>query len=120
MMSISLDSSPVDIWRVSPKQIAEIESLNQAKEKLQEKNLPISIRAISYIRVCSVVMQILAKDFEDKMPESYSTILSSLHSLDMKWWRDCYVDTAGFLRSNDSKVQSLLQPINDFANKILA
>ncbi|OKH17902.1 hypothetical protein [[Limnothrix rosea] IAM M-220] len=99
--------------------MAEIESLNQAKQKLNEESLPLSKRAISYIRICSVVMQILAKDLEEKMPESYSTILSALYSLDIYWWRDCYVDPAGFLQSKNTKVQSLLKPINDFAHQVL-
>ncbi|AFY38818.1 hypothetical protein Lepto7376_2544 [[Leptolyngbya] sp. PCC 7376] len=120
MMSISLDSSPVDVWRVSPKRTAEIQNLNKAKEKLLEQSLPLSARAISYVRVCSVVMQILVKDLGDQMPDSYATILATLHSQDAQWWRDCYVDTAGFLQSKNTKIQALIQPLNTFVQKMMS
>ena len=119
MMSISLDSSPVDIWRVSPERTTEIQNLNEAREKLLEQKLPLSARAISYVRVCSVVMQILVKDLGEKMPESYSTILATLHSQDAQWWRDCYVDAAGFLRSKNVEVQALINPLNLFVQRVM-
>lgn len=119
MMSISLDSSPVDVWRISPQNHAEIDSLNQAKAKLLEEDLPLSIRAISYIRICSVVMQILVKDMGENMPLSYSTILAKLQSEDAKWWCDCYVDETGCLCSKNQQVQALIQPINTFVRLLI-
>ena len=119
MMSIPLDSYPIDVWRISPHNNAEIHNLNKAKSKLLEEDLPLSTRAISYIRVCSVVMQILVKDIGDKMPLSYSTILAALQSTDAKWWRDCYVDQCGYLCSKNQQVQALLQPINSFVQGVL-
>lgn len=120
MMSISLDSYPVDIWRISPQNNAEIDSLSQAKSKLLEDDLPLSTRAISYIRVCSVVMQILVKDIGDQMPLSYATILAALQSADAKWWCDCYIDQSGYLCSKNQQVQALIQPINSFVQGVLA
>ena len=120
MMSISLDSSPVDIWRVSPERTAEIQNLNDAREKLLEQDLPLSARAISYVRVCSVVMQILVKDLGDKMPDSYATILSTLYSQDSRWWEDCYVDAAGLLRSRNVEVQALIHPLNLFVKRVMS
>ena len=113
MMSIYLNSSPVDIWRVSPQNSTEIDNLYQVKSKLLDEDLPFSLRAISYIRVCSVVMQILVKEFGGTMPNSYSTILSELQSTDSQWWCDCYISLDGYLLSKNKDIQSVIQPIND-------
>ncbi|WP_019506623.1 hypothetical protein [Pleurocapsa sp. PCC 7319] len=96
--------------------------LNQlafARRKLFAPDIPLCLKAISYVRICCSAMKKL--DYfpsndrgsnDHKTP--YLSLLKSLSQRDSQWWNKCQVTNEGRLRSDDPIIDQLLQPLNHF------
>ena len=90
-----------------------------AKQKLFAPDIPLRLKAISYVRICCSAMKKL-----DYFPSSdrgsnyhktpYLSLLKLLSQTDSQWWNKCQVTYEGKLRSDDPMIERLLQPLNNF------
>ncbi|WP_019506817.1 hypothetical protein [Pleurocapsa sp. PCC 7319] len=95
--------------------------LTFARQKLLAPDIPLYLKAISYVRICCSAMKKL-----DYFPSNdrgsnhhktpYLSLLKSLSQTDLQWWNKCQVTNEGRLRSDDPIIDRLLQPLNDFVD----
>jgi hypothetical protein len=93
------------------------ENLAYARHKLLEKEMPMQLRAISYLRIsCSSFKKLieLGADGMAVQPENiqFSLLLKSLTEYDSRWWDRCVVSSLGILKSEDSVIENLLAPLS--------
>jgi hypothetical protein len=100
-----------------------------AKYKLFELEIPMQLRATSYLRLCCSAMRkkfhtsYLIQQFRSEqylLETSYLELLRRLAERDPEWWNLCYVSYEGFLKSNDSTINQYLQPLNYFVQMQLS
>ncbi len=90
-----------------------------ARQKLLAPDIPLCLKAISYVRICCSAMKKL-----DYFPSNdrgsnyhktpYLSLLKSLSQTDSQWWNKCQVTYEGRLRSDNPIIDRLLQPLNNF------
>ena len=96
-----------------------LDQLTFARRKLFAPDIPLYLKAISYLRICCSAMNKL-----DYFPSNdrgsnyhktpYLSLLKSLSQADSQWWNKCHVTYEGKLRSNDPIIDRLLQPLDHF------
>ena len=90
-----------------------------AKQKLLTPDIPLCLKAISYVRICCSAMKKLdyypSNDRGSNYHKTpYLSLLKSLSQTDSQWWNKCQVTYEGKLRSDDPIIDGLLQPLNNF------
>ena len=85
--------------------------LGFALKKLTQSDAPFQLRATSYVRVCSNVMN---AHYDQDHSASYLTLLTRLSQVNSQWWTTCFVNAYGLLESQDLNVQMILQTVNNF------
>ncbi len=95
-----------------------LDQLAFARRKLLAPDIPLCLKAISYVRICCSAMKKL-----DYLPSNhqyhktpYLSLLKSLSQTDSPWWNKCQVTYEGKLRSDDPIIDRLLQPLNNFVD----
>ncbi|NJO43865.1 MAG: hypothetical protein HC865_25695 [Cyanobacteria bacterium RU_5_0] len=95
-----------------------------AQQRLQDRNVPFQLAALSYLRICCSAMKIyqqfgliLTSTEDSKTP--YLALVNRLLARHPEWWRLCCVNDHGYLISGDRRVRELLQPLNTFMTQIL-
>lgn len=99
-----------------------------AKYKLFELEIPMQLRATSYLRLCCSAMQKSHAPYltqqlcsgREPLETSYLELLRRLADRDPEWWNLCYVSYEGFLKSNDVMINQYLQPLNYFVQMQLS
>jgi hypothetical protein len=110
MINPLLKTRDPEITRIS-------ESLAYARGKLLEKEIPAQLRAISYLRISCSSFQKLRELGADGMSTQlrnvqFSLLLKSLTEYDARWWDRCIVSRRGVLKSEDSVIEHLLEPLS--------
>jgi hypothetical protein len=100
-----------------PETVRIFENLAYARCKLLEEEIPIELRAISYLRIsCSSFQKLKALGVEKMSMHSqdfrFSLLLKSLTEYDTYWWSGCIVSDQGVLKSEDSVIENLLEPLS--------
>jgi hypothetical protein len=94
-----------------------------AQQKLMMSEVPLSLSAISYVRICCAAMRKFdrlkqaANPFQPNYPTAQAPYLNLLGRLAQEvpdWWTTCYVSRDGLLESNNLKIYQLLRPLNHF------
>ena len=98
--------------------------LINAQQKLMMPDVPMALKAISYIRICYSAMQkshqlhkFLPPNDEFHLSNTQTPYLSFLERLAQEhstWWTTCYVSQNNLLESKNSNIHQLLQPLNAF------
>lgn len=101
-----------------------LDQLAFARRKLLAPDIPLCLKAISYVRICCSAMKKL-----DYLPSNdrgsnyyktpYLSLLKSLSQTDSQWWNKCQVTDEGSLRSDNPTIDRLLQPLNNFIDRQL-
>lgn len=97
--------------------------LNFAQHKLLSTNIPLQLRATSFIRICCSAMQayhtltsgppsIYPKYWNANTP--YLHLLKLLADENSQWWMTCTVSYEGLLESSNPVIRQLLHPLNTF------
>ena len=101
-----------------------LDRLAFARQKLFARDIPLCLKAISYVRICCSAM----KKFDyfpsndrrsDCQKTPYLSLLKSLSQKDSQWWNKCQVSYEGRLRSDDPTIDRMLQPLNTFIDSQL-
>lgn len=100
-----------------------IYQLEYARQKLTMWDLPLELRAVAYLRLCSRAMQKTARQSErnaSDIPQiSLLSLLNQLTQASLTWWTTCYVTQDRCLESSSPSVQKHLQPLNAFIREYL-
>lgn len=97
--------------------------LCHAKSKLLAEDIPMQMKAVSYVKLCCTAIRKLPKAvnvIETKCRRElvtvnlYSSLLSDLCRLDAHWWMQCQISDRGILQSTDTEIDYLLQPLGVF------
>ena len=95
-----------------------------AQQRLQDRNIPFYLGALSYLRISCAALRTYQKlelhspsGFVSKTP--YMTLLNQLAGRHQEWWKLCKVDDLGYLVSSDRHINALLPPLNTFVAQIL-
>jgi hypothetical protein len=110
MIHSLLKSKDPEITRIS-------ENLAYARHKLLEKEIPTQLRAISYLKIsCSSFQNLkaLGTNGMSIQPQNlrFSLLLKSLTEHNARWWERCMVSSQGILKSEDSVIENLLEPLS--------
>jgi hypothetical protein len=106
----------------APYQASIERQIQYAQDKLMMTDVPLSLRATSYLRLgCSAMrqshqsknMRYLVSPAQIEQV-SYLDLLRQLIQQSPTWWNTCYVGYEGLLKSRDPKIQHILQPLNTF------
>ena len=95
-----------------------------AKQKLFAQDIPLCLKAISYVRICCSAMKKLdyfpsKEGGSDYQKTPYLSLLKSLSQRNLQWWNKCQVNYEGRLGSDDPIIDQLLQPLNTFIDSQL-
>jgi hypothetical protein len=98
-----------------------IHLLNYARAKLLTK-MPQQIKMTSYLRLCCLAIRKLRQKRElagkpslsKVFDGSYSHLLQALCNHNPEWWRHCWSSDRGILKSDDTTIDKLLQPLEYF------
>lgn len=100
-----------------------------AQQKLKRTDIPLSLKATSYVRICCNAMrksprlELVANRSKSSPWDSRTPYLNLLGRLSREvpdWWTTCYVTRDGLLQSRHPKIRQLLQPLNGFVKSIHA
>ncbi|MEB3229551.1 MAG: hypothetical protein VKJ64_00975 [Leptolyngbyaceae bacterium] len=103
--------------------------LTYAQQQLLVPEVPLSLKATTYIRICCNAMvkhnqAIKAGDCEPilsgKTHTPYLNFLRRLALINSQWWTTCYVESDGTLASHDEYIHSLLIVLNAFVQSELS
>jgi hypothetical protein len=88
-------------------------TLVYARSKLLNRNIPMQLRAVSYLRISCSALQKL-QDLGVGLPIKttsirFSFLLNLLTEYDPCWWDKCTVSCQGILKSENSVIQDLLE-----------
>lgn len=78
------------------------EKLQFAQKKLQATDVPYHLRVVSYLRICSFIL--------DDSGARYAKLMRALYHYDPQWWKMCEVSSEGRLKSTDPIISDLLYP----------
>ena len=95
--------------------------LNYAKTKMLTE-MPRQLRMVSYLRLCCTAIRKLNQHPElsgkstvgESFDSSYSYLLQALCNHNPKWWKFCWSNDRGILKSDDPIIDKLLQPLEQF------
>jgi hypothetical protein len=97
--------------------------LDHAKSKLRAEDIPMQMKAVSYVKLCCTAIRKLPKAVNVIETECrrelvtdnlYSSLLSDLCHLDSHWWMQCQISDRGVLQSTNTEIDYLLQPLAYF------
>jgi hypothetical protein len=97
--------------------------LCHAKSKLRAEDIPLQMKAVSYVKLCCTAIRKLPNAVKMLKTECkhelvtdnlYSSLLSELCHLDPNWWMQCQISDRGILQSTDTEIDYLLQPLGFF------
>lgn len=98
--------------------------LRVAQHRLLDETRPKAIRMSSYVRLCCISIRAIQQmeneasvSLRSKMP--YLSLLTVLHAYKYEWWNECSVNDRGEIVCEDSIIQELLQPLNQFVAQYL-
>lgn len=109
------ESCPTDL----DKEIVHL--LDYARAKLLTK-MPRQLKMTSYLRLCCLAIRKLRQktglagkpSLNGAFDDSYSQLLQALCNRNPEWWRHCWSSDRGILKSDDSAIDKLLQPLEYF------
>jgi hypothetical protein len=93
-----------------------LRTLSYSRHKLLDKDIPMQLRATSYLRIsCSSLKKLdnlESLSIEMQLQDiQFSLLLKSLTEYDSRWWDRCTVSSQGVLKSENSVIESLLEPL---------
>jgi hypothetical protein len=99
-----------------PEIVQTLRALFYSRHKLLDKDIPMQLRATSYLRIsCSSFKKLNDLDpFKNtaQLREiQFSLLLKSLTKYDSCWWKKCTVSSQGILKSEDSEIKKLIEPL---------
>jgi hypothetical protein len=97
-------------WGNSQQIQSNYKAIKYAQTKLTQDHIPLSIRAISYIRICCNQI----RKISNFAVPIYGNLLENLMKESVDWWQTCYVNQEQLLKSNNHQIDQLLQPLNTF------
>ena len=95
--------------------------LNDVKTKMLTEMLR-QLRMVSYLRLCCTAIRKLNQWLESSgkssvevsFDSSYSHLLQALCKHNSEWWKRCWSNDRGILKSDDPIIDKLLQPLEQF------
>jgi hypothetical protein len=101
--------------------ITRTRQLHFAQCKLQSNHIPLQLRAIAYVRICSSAMQHYQSVWrlKPRAKTPYLNLLKSLSEQERYWWNTCWVSRDGLLESTNPAIHQLLNPLNTFIQEQL-
>jgi hypothetical protein len=91
-------------------------ALFYSRYKLLDKDIPMQLRATSYLRIsCTSFKKLNDLELFESTAQlqdiQFSFLLKSLTKYDSCWWKKCTVSNQGILKSEDSAIKKLLEPL---------
>lgn len=95
--------------------------LHFAQCKLLSSDIPLQLRAVSYIRIgCSAMRKYQAMRYSSQSTKTPClSLLKSLSEQEHAWWNSCRVSCDGSLESTNLAIHQLLHPLNVFIQEQL-
>ncbi len=92
-------------------------NLAYSRDQLLKKEIPMQLRVTSYLRISCSSLQKLKKLGKhgiaiELQNIEYPLLLKLLTEYDSHWWEKCMVSNRGILKSKDSVIKPLLEPLS--------
>jgi hypothetical protein len=118
-MSTTPETAILNIIVRDPEIVIIFRDLACSRYQLLVKEIPMQLRVISYLRIsCSSLRKLNklgAYGTEMEVQDiEYFLLLKVLTEYDSCWWKSCTVSSQGILRSEDSVIENILEPLAKF------
>jgi hypothetical protein len=118
-MSTIPETAILNIIVRDPETIIILRDLAYSRCQLLVKEIPMQLRVTSYLRISCSSLQKLNKlgaygtgtGFQHIQ---YFLLLKVLTEYDSCWWKRCILSSRGILKSEDSAIENILEPLSKF------